>query len=348
MFVAMGSGYPVTRVLAESSSLNMLYAFQAWARDNKVPNASFVATQNAQEVISTGWGSWNPNTIAPIASNSKAITAQCILTLINAHKLDMGSTVQQLLPAFTKTLDPNFQFNAASVRVEGLLRHASGLNFDPTQGSNFGTGATNANPDQVFARQALNRTLSGVGTTYFYNNTNYAILGLIIKTITGQSYESYCKSAVLTPNGAPNARIGAGVRAMEAFGGWEISAHEYSNFYVRAFDRKRLDSNGVAGVFMNSGPSPSFVISGCAGCNYGLGVIVVPVGTPATGPLARHNLFHHGDWSSTVTTPREFASFAAAWTTTGYTAVVIYDHHLPTDAGRNALDNALRNASATN
>jgi hypothetical protein len=54
MFVAMGSGYPVTRVLAESSSLNMLYAFQAWARDNKVPNASFVATQNAQEVISAG------------------------------------------------------------------------------------------------------------------------------------------------------------------------------------------------------------------------------------------------------------------------------------------------------
>jgi hypothetical protein len=61
---------------------------------------------------------------------------------------------------------------------------------------------------------------------------------------------------------------------------------------------------------------------------------------PGHWPLSRHNLFHHGDWSNTFTTPREFASFAAAWTTTDFTAVVIHDRHL-SDAGRAELDNDL-------
>jgi hypothetical protein len=156
------------------------------------------------------------------------------------------------------------------------------------------------------------------------------------------------------PLGAPNARIGAGVRGMEAFGGWEMSVREYASFYTRAFLRSRIDGSVNASQLMNYRPA-SFVIPGCTGCYYGLGVIVVPIGDTQTRPNARHNLFHHGDWScptgsscNGATTPQEFASFAAMYDNIAdfgraTYAFVIYDRHV-SDPARVNLDDTLRNA----
>jgi CubicO group peptidase (beta-lactamase class C family) len=335
--------------------LGAIAGFKTWASNNGVTNASiWVQTVSDGVYDADAIGSWRIDTIAPIASTSKAITAMCVLTLLDSRRIDLESTVQVILPAFTNSIPEAVRFNAASVRVEHLLRHTSGFNLDPTQQS-YRTGAADANPDEWFARQAFQGGFNGIGSRYQYNNTNYAMLGMIIKAVTGQSYESYCKDAVLTPLGAPNARIGAGVRGMEAFGGWEMSVREYANFYTRAFVYSRILGSVSATTLMNYRPA-NFVIPGCSGCYYGLGVIVVPIGDIQTGPVARHNLFHHGDWDCATgtscngaTTPQQFASFAAMWDniadfSRATYAFVIYDRHV-SDAARANLDDTLRNAA---
>jgi CubicO group peptidase (beta-lactamase class C family) len=341
---------------APQARLSAITAFKNWATTNSVTNAS-IWVQTTQDGVydADAIGSWRIDTIAPIASTSKAITAMCMLTLLDSNRLNLESTVQVLLPTFTSSILEQFRFNAASVRIEHLLRHTSGFALDPTQ-QNFVTGAADSEPDQWFARQAFNSGLSGIGTTYMYNNVNYAILGMVIKAVTGESYESYCKRTVLTPFGAPNARLATGVRGMEAFGGWEMSVREYANFYTRAFVRSRIDGSNSASRLMNSIPNPGFAIPGCTGCNYGLGVVVVPIGDTPSGPLARHHHYHHGDWNCVAgtscngaTTPQQFASFAAKWDnianfSRATEAFVIYDRHV-SDAARVALDDNLRNAA---
>ena len=37
------------------------------------------------------------------------------------------------------------------------------------------------------------------GKSFEYSNTNYAILGLIVQVVSGQSYESYIKENIFTP-----------------------------------------------------------------------------------------------------------------------------------------------------
>jgi hypothetical protein len=98
---------------------------------------------------------------------------------------------------------------------------------------------------------------------------------------------------------------------------------------------------------ITSPPSGVTVINGCPGCNYGLGVLVRPVGADTLSPIVPYNTWHFGHWpTSTVTTPREFGAFAARWTTNGFTVVVIYDRGV-SDAARTALDTSLFNAAGT-
>jgi CubicO group peptidase (beta-lactamase class C family) len=254
-----------------------------------------------------------------------------------------------VLPEFTRTLNAGTEVGVNSIRVEHLLRHQSGLMFDPPQrDADFAVYARMANPDEAMAREALNRNGNRFNANvYQYNNINYAILGMMIKKVSGESYESYCKRKVLTPNGAPNARIGAGLKAMEAFGGWEISAREYASFYHNTLGYAALLRSGRSNNFMVTSPPPSVtVISGCPGCNYGLGVFVRPVTAPRLSPTVGYNTWHFGHWpTSTVTTPKEFGAYAARWTN-GYLVVVIYDKGI-SDAQRDALDAGLRTASDT-
>jgi CubicO group peptidase (beta-lactamase class C family) len=307
--------------------------------------------RNGVEQGFRNWGFQTVDTIAPVASLSKAITAACVMALIEERPaaIDEGRTIAQVLPEFTRTIDSTLVIGVNSIRVRDLIRHQSGLEFDPPQrDADFATYARMANPDEAMAREALNRNGNRFNPRYLYNNVNYAILGMMIKNVSGESYETYCKRTVLTPRGAPRARIGAGLRAMEAFGGWEISAREYANFYQNSLSYAALNRMTRSQNFMVNSPPPGVtVITDCPGCNYGLGVLIRPVGAATLSPTVPYNLWHFGHWpTSTVTTPTEFGAFAARWTASGFSVVVIYDRGV-SDAARTALDNSLFNAAGT-
>jgi CubicO group peptidase (beta-lactamase class C family) len=332
--------------------LRLGWTFEAWARDNSIPNASMAVMRGGQLIGTYGWGgTWNVDTVAAVASLSKAITATCMMALIEEKPaaIDEGRTIAQVLPEFTRTLAANTEVGSNSIRVQHLLRHQSGLTFDPPQrDADFAVYARMANPDEAMARDALNQNGNRFNANvYLYNNINYAILGMMIKKVSGESYESYCKRKVLTPNGAPTARIGAGLRAMEAFGGWEISAREYAAFYHNVLGYAALSRSGRSNNFMVTPPSPGvMVVPGCTGCNYGLGVVIRPVTAPSLSPTVGYNTWHFGHWpTSSFTIPKEFGAYAARWTN-GYLVVVIYDKGI-TDAQRNSLDNNLFAAANT-
>lgn len=349
----------------------MITAFQDWAKKYSVSDAVMLITKDGVQVGTSDVGPtvgphFNIDTMRPIASLSKIITGMCVMSLIDANRLAFGDTVATVLPGLTAAIGAN-QANAGRITVEHLLRHTSGFARDAaSQFNEFGTGSSQPNPAQWFALQAFSLPLASTpGTVYMYNNVNYAILGLMIEARSGQGYEAYCKNAVLTPRGAPNARVGAGVRAMAAFGGWEITAREYMAFYLRSLDRTLMSS--AARDFMDFAMAPR--IGTCTVCSYSLGVTtryvghtftVAPVSLARAGPVlvpvgdinvSPHNVWHFGDWQCNpgppcngATTPREFASFAVRWTN-GFAVVMFYNTYLAADAAKTELDNNLFTAA---
>ncbi|MFI1619472.1 serine hydrolase domain-containing protein [Streptomyces lydicus] len=301
-------------------------ALRTWLWANGVSNAGLAVMRDNELVGSYGYGEMDAAVPAPVASLSKPITAVALMSLIDDGRLRFGSRLYSLPPSFRQSTEPwsNPEW-ISNISVEQLLRHTSRITFDATDGV---AGVPNANSsDVILVRRTLGQGLSTMPVSEVYNNMNYAILGLIIQTITREPYEAFCQQAALAPRGASGV-IGAGTRAMGAFGGWEISAADYAMF-ARAFDpRSRLLSQ-AAHDFIDARANPQTATAS-------LGVFVVRT---ASG----RNVFHHGSWRSTATTPQQFSSFFAMWDN-GISVVVTYDLCL-TDAARVALDNTLRQAA---
>ncbi|MFC4587625.1 serine hydrolase domain-containing protein [Sphaerisporangium corydalis] len=303
-------------------------ALGTWMAVNGVSNAGMAVMRDNRLVGSYGYNQMSAETPAHVASLSKAITAVCFLSLIDDRRLaGFRTALYSLPPSFLDATGP-WSPGVANITVEQLLRHRSRIYIDTSQGSGL-VGVPNADSsDVILIRRALAEHLLTMPVSEIYNNINYAILGYIIQTITQESYESYCRRTALAPRGAPNARIGPGTRALGAFGGWEISAVEYAMF-ARAYDPR-------SGLLSQAGHDFIIALANSSSPTASLGMFVVRT---ATG----RNLFHHGSWSSTVTTPQQFSSFFAMWDN-GISVTVTYDRNL-TDSARLDLDNTLRRAA---
>nr|WP_055508780.1 serine hydrolase domain-containing protein [Nonomuraea pusilla] len=300
-------------------------ALRKWMTANGVTSAGLAVMRDNELAGSYGYNQISAETPRNVASLSKAITAVCVMSLIDEGRLRFDTPLRSLPRSFQYAVGRWRTRIIGGITIEQLLRHTSRITYDPTQDGLKGVPNA-ASSDRTLVRTALSKPLGPSGE--HYNNINYAMLGLAIQSITGEPYETYCGRKALAPRGAAGARIGPGTRAMGAFGGWEISAVEYATF-ARAFDPRARLLSPAAHAFIRAKASTQRATPA-------LGVYVVRTN-------GGYNLFHHGDWRSSYTSPKEFSAFFAMWDN-GISVVVTYDRNV-TDAARGALDNALREAA---
>ena len=134
-----------------------------------------------------------------IASMSKSFTALAILQLRDAGKLQLDDPVSKYLPHFKKQAYP--ATDAPPVTIRHLLTHAAGFPEDNPWG------------DRQLAKTAeelLSLVKSGIaysnapGMAYEYSNLGFALLGQIIKKVSGLSYQQYINKHILQPLGMKN------------------------------------------------------------------------------------------------------------------------------------------------
>ncbi|MGA9795950.1 MAG: serine hydrolase, partial [Rhizomicrobium sp.] len=216
-----------------AQSQRMIVAFQSWAARWGVPNASISVMKGTNLLGTAGVGSYTAGAIEPVASESKAITAMCITQLVEDKKLTYATTLKTVLADYFKKHKPADP-TVKTITVAQLLTHSSGITYDPSQGNQG--GAIEALPhNQTDLGQQAQITFSQVlgstpGTSYDYNNMNYALLGFIIETVTGKAYENYCNTNVLKPVGVTDAKLDPNWRILASFGGWKISSQDYTRF----------------------------------------------------------------------------------------------------------------------
>ena len=139
--------------------------------------------------------SMTPQTPIRLASVSKPLTALAVMQLVEAGKLDLDAPVQQYLPWF-RLADEQA---ASSITLRDLIYHISGIpqtaGYDSFYNGDLSDAALERNVRQL-AGIAPNRP---VGSTYQYANLNYDALGLVVQTVSGQTYESYIEDHIFAP-----------------------------------------------------------------------------------------------------------------------------------------------------
>ena len=130
-----------------------------------------------------------------VASVTKPFTSTVILQLEAEGKLGVDDSVERWLPGLVP--------NGTSITLRELLNHTSGL-FNYYDDKRF-REAILATPGRVWApRELLALALShpalfAPGTNWWYTDTNYVLLGLVVEAVTGHQLADELQNRVFGP-----------------------------------------------------------------------------------------------------------------------------------------------------
>jgi CubicO group peptidase (beta-lactamase class C family) len=173
-----------------------------------VPGAA-VGVWHRGEMLTAGFGITsvenplpvNDQTLFQIGSITKTLTATAVMRLVEQGKLELGAPVQRYLPGW-RVAD---EAASRQATVGHLLTHMGNWVGDFFHGTGPGTDALR----RYAARMADLPQLAPIGTAWSYNNAGFGLLGLLIETVTNQSYTQALRELVTGPLGLENLHFGA-------------------------------------------------------------------------------------------------------------------------------------------
>jgi CubicO group peptidase (beta-lactamase class C family) len=168
----------------------------------RIPGLALGIVQGDRIVHMRGFGKADPSgrAVSPqtpfiIGSLSKSVTALAIMQLVEASKVELDAPVQRYIPWF-RVADEEA---SAQITVRHLLNQTSGLSTK-TGRSFQGNGDTSDGALERAVRKLSTVQLTKpVGETHQYSTINYSVLGLIVQTVSGQSYEGYIQEHIFGP-----------------------------------------------------------------------------------------------------------------------------------------------------
>lgn len=178
--------------------------FVAYAQANHFPSISYGVVVGPHLLHSKYWGAINlekniaASSLADyhIASMTKSITALAILKLRDERELSLDDPISKYIPQ-AKNLK-RLTKDAAAITIRHLLTHNAGFPEDNPWGDRQ-LGRTDQFLEELYKNGISFSTATGTG--YEYSNLGFATLGLIIKNVTGKTYQEYITENILKPLG---------------------------------------------------------------------------------------------------------------------------------------------------
>lgn len=196
-------------------------AWRSWADSVGATRSAMAVTRDGVLLgqFAIGMNAGDP---VPVASLSKAVTGACILALEHEGLVARDATLGDVFAA-----RPDLIGQGAQVTLAQLLTHTSGLDIDETQSVSHPALWGASDMHDAVTRTALARHLGP--PEYSYNNENYAVLGSVIKQVTGNRVEAACGPRVLghAADAGPHARVGGAL----AWGGWQMPVADLALFF---------------------------------------------------------------------------------------------------------------------
>jgi CubicO group peptidase (beta-lactamase class C family) len=167
-------------------------------QEMKIPGLAIAIVSGTDTIYLKGFGKTNESgakltekTAFFIGSSSKSFTAMAIMQLAEAGILDTEDPVIKYLPKFKGVK------NADEITIRQLLNHTSGFStYEGMKLFNRNAGESLLQFSENLHKFRLSRK---PGASYEYSNLNYVILGLIIETVSGRTYESYILNKIFIP-----------------------------------------------------------------------------------------------------------------------------------------------------
>ena len=129
-----------------------------------------------------------------IGSMSKSFTALAIMQLVEDGKVELDAPVKRYLPWF-RVATPGA---SSRITVRNLLNQTSGLSAK-SDAHLLREGDGKSSLEKAVRSLSTVELDRPVGKGFEYANLNYTVLGMIVQSVSGESYERYVKDHILIP-----------------------------------------------------------------------------------------------------------------------------------------------------
>lgn len=173
--------------------------FSQW--NAQTPGVALAIVRDEKIIYSRGYGLANldhavpiaGNTVFDIGSTSKQFTAACILLLAEDGKLAITDEVRKHIPELPQYEKPitiaHLLHHTSGLRDYSALMALAGLSYEPDYSEAFLLNI-------IFRQKGLNFP---PGERFSYSNTNYFLLGEIVRRVSGVPLSRFAKARIFEP-----------------------------------------------------------------------------------------------------------------------------------------------------
>jgi len=183
------------------------HLFKEYAEKNHLPGLIYglVVDGKLLHTSATGYTNLAKKTLVTpasdfhIASMTKSFTALAILKLRDENKLKLDDPASVYIPELKD--QKYLTTDATPITIRHLLTHAAGFPED----NPWGDRQLAVTDEDMLKMIKKGISFSNVpGLSYEYSNMGFAMLGYIIKKVSGQPYQKYITNNILLPLGMPH------------------------------------------------------------------------------------------------------------------------------------------------
>ncbi|HEX6050083.1 MAG TPA: serine hydrolase domain-containing protein, partial [Gemmatimonadaceae bacterium] len=129
-----------------------------------------------------------------IGSVTKQFTAAAVMQLVEAGKITLDDDITKYVP--------NTPVHGRRVTIRHLLNHTSGIPSYTDVGNRFGrVMRLDLARDSLVAMVANDSLMFEPGRYFYYNNTGYYLLGMLIEKVSGKTYAEFLQERLFAPLG---------------------------------------------------------------------------------------------------------------------------------------------------
>ena len=165
------------------------------------PGAAVIVTKDGVPVFRKGYGMANlelgvaiePHMVFRLGSITKQFTAVCILMLMEQGKLDLHDEITKFLP--------DYPTHGHRITIEHLLTHTSGIKSYTGMTKWPEVIRNDYKVDQMIDLFSLQPMDFAPGQKWYYNNSGYFLLGVIVEKLSGLTYAEFLQKNIFEPLG---------------------------------------------------------------------------------------------------------------------------------------------------
>ncbi len=170
----------------------------------RIPGLAIAVVRRGEVLVSRGFGaaelehrtSVTDETMFQSGSLGKQFTAAGVLSLVEAGKIALDSSVRHYLPEVPASWQP--------ITIRHLLSHRGGVPDYTSETFDYRKDYSDA--DLIAMAGALPLEFPA-GARWNYSNTGYVLLGIIVTRVTGRPYDQFLRERIFTPAGMPTIRV---------------------------------------------------------------------------------------------------------------------------------------------